>query len=111
MWSAARKRAREQGLPFSITHEDIRIPERCPILGIELSTNEGWAGNDSPSLDKIIPELGYAPGNIAVISWRANRLKGDGTLEEIEAVAAWMRAQKRGPAEDGPVVRNIPDRD
>jgi hypothetical protein len=97
MWTAARKRASDQGVPFAITHEDISIPEACPVLGIPLSVNEGGTFHDaSPSLDKIIPALGYVPGNIAVISWRANRLKGDGTLEELQALVAWMRKQKKG---------------
>ena len=48
----------------------------------------------SPTLDKTIPALGYVPGNIAVISWRANRLKNNGTLEELEALVEWMRKQK-----------------
>ena len=37
---------------------------------------------DSPSLDRIVPELGYVKGNIRVISNRANHLKSDATLEE-----------------------------
>lgn len=36
MWSAARKRAAERYLPFTITHQDIQIPEFCPVLGIRL---------------------------------------------------------------------------
>lgn len=52
---------------------------------------------DSPSLDRVIPELGYVPGNVIVISWRANNLKRDATIEELEAVIAYMRA----PASDG----------
>jgi len=105
MWARAKQRAADQGVPFTIAHEDIVIPESCPVLGIRLEhataetqSRKGMGGfhDASPTLDKIIPELGYVPGNIAVISWRANRLKGDGTLEEIEAVAAWMRAQKKG---------------
>jgi hypothetical protein len=97
MWAAARKRASDQGVPFTIAHSDISIPELCPVLGIPLSVNEGGTFHDaSPSLDKIIPSLGYVPGNIAVISWRANRLKGDGTTEELQAVASWMAAQEKG---------------
>jgi hypothetical protein len=95
LWSHARKRARDQGVPFAISHDDIAIPERCPALGIELSVNEGGTLHDaSPTLDKVIPALGYVPGNIAVISWRANRLKNNGTLEELEALVEWMRKQK-----------------
>jgi hypothetical protein len=92
-------------VPFSITHEDIQIPELCPVLGIKLehaskeTASRGAMGgfhDASPTLDKIIPALGYVPGNIAVISWRANKLKGDGTTGELRAVADWMQAQEKG---------------
>lgn len=36
-------------------------------------------------------EKGYVPGNVVVMSYRANRLKNDGTAEEHEIIAAWMR--------------------
>jgi hypothetical protein len=47
----------------------------------------------SPSLDKINPELGYVPGNVAIISYRANRIKNNGTAEEHRLIADWMDAQ------------------
>ena len=93
LFMKARTRAKEQGVPFDITVDDIVIPEACPVLGMPLEKgNGGWA-EGSPTLDKIIPELGYVPGNVAVISWRANRLKCDGTLEEMEVLVEWMRKQ------------------
>jgi hypothetical protein len=44
----------------------------------------------SPSLDRIKPELGYVPGNIQVISARANVMKNDATPEELLAFANWV---------------------
>ncbi|MCA3718382.1 MAG: hypothetical protein IM674_09025 [Brevundimonas sp.] len=41
----------------------------------------------SPSLDRIDPHKGYVPSNVRVISDRANRLKGDRSLSEIQALA------------------------
>lgn len=41
----------------------------------------------SPSLDRISPELGYVPGNVRVISDKANRLKGSRNLTELRARA------------------------
>lgn len=73
------------------------IPDNCPMLGIELNYNgtgiEGdWSRNDnSPSLDKIIPALGYTKDNIQVISWRANRIKNDSTPEELMKIALYMQ--------------------
>lgn len=95
--SSAKQRAKEAGLPFTITEEDIIIPPCCPVLGIPLQRKAKRGGGDnSPSLDRIVPELGYVPGNIAVISNRANRIKSNATAEEIERVAAWLRATLKG---------------
>lgn len=85
----ARQRAKRAGVPFSITASDIAIPSHCPVLGIPLARRLGRKGgcDNSPSLDRIYPEDGYVPGNIVVVSRRANRAKSDLTIEELTAVA------------------------
>lgn len=77
---SARNRAKKYNLPFDITHEDVVIPEFCPYLGIKLIPFSEWS---SPSLDKIIPELGYVKGNIQVISTKANTMKNNATQDEL----------------------------
>ena len=77
---SARNRAKKYKLPFDITHEDIVVPEFCPYLGIKLVPFSEWS---SPSLDKIIPELGYVKGNIQVISTKANTMKNNATQDEL----------------------------
>lgn len=95
MLSAAKKRAREAGLPFTLKLEDITVPDRCPIFGYEFSLGVGTLNDGSPTLDKIIPALGYVPRNIWVISWKANRAKSNLSVEELAAlVAAVSRKQK-----------------
>lgn len=86
MLNAARKTAKNKNLPFNIDLNDINIPEFCPVLKIKLEKTEGARTSHSPSLDRIIPELGYTKGNVMVISWRANRIKSDATLEEMKAL-------------------------
>lgn len=71
----ARRRALDVGCDFSITEYDFSIPEKCPILGLDLKFNTGYAKADSYSLDRIDPNKGYIPGNVVVISMEANRLK------------------------------------
>jgi hypothetical protein len=80
---SARVRAAKSGVPCTITEDDLTIPPRCPVLGIEWGTKQ-WV--NSPSLDRIIPALGYVPGNVRVVSARANNLKKDASLAELEAV-------------------------
>lgn len=88
MLNSARNRAKRDGCPCTITKADIVIPEFCPLLGIRLSRNKTDA---SPSLDKIRPELGYVPGNVWVISKRANTIKSNATPEELQMLAANLK--------------------
>lgn len=85
----ARYRAKRDGLPCTITEEDLELPSHCPVLGRRLVLSEGRQGgcDDSPSLDKIVPELGYVPGNIIVVSQKANRLKNQLSTEQLVAFA------------------------
>lgn len=87
MFYDARKRALKLGLPFDIEPDDIQIPEICPALGIPL---DGKTRDRTPSLDRVIPKNGYVPGNICVISFRANRFKNDASIEEIKAVLSYI---------------------
>jgi len=92
----AKQRARAIGLPFSITEADIKIPKRCPALGMLLKK-----GSDkkrlpsSPSLDRIDPSLGYIPGNVIVISSRANLIKSNADYKEIGSVYRWLKRLTR----------------
>ena len=81
----AKYRAKKYGIPFNITIDDITFPKRCPVLGIEIRPATGRPGgaNNSPSLDRIQPHLGYTKGNVRVISNRANVLKNNATVDEL----------------------------
>lgn len=87
----AKYRAKKKGLPFNLTARDLWIPEYCPILGLKLERGVGRPHANSPSLDRVKPELGYVRGNVNVISHRANTLKGAGTLEEFEKIVAYLK--------------------
>lgn len=97
MCQRAKRRARKKGLEHTITHVDIVIPSHCPLLGIPLIKNQGTGGNDnSPSLDRIDSTKGYTPDNIWVISYKANTIKSNATLEELEHIARGLRAKIEG---------------
>lgn len=88
----ARCRSKKYGVPFSITYDDLPpVPEFCPVLGIPITCNTGKRSDNSPSIDRIDNSLGYCPGNVQVISFRANKLKNDSTVEELERVVAFMK--------------------
>jgi len=57
----------------------------------------GQKNDRSPSIDRIIPNLGYVIGNVALICWRCNNLKRDATPDELETIARWMRSHESPP--------------
>ena len=93
-------RAKPRGIAFEITLDDLLpLPDTCPILGIPLSyvgkkKRRGYL-DDSPSVDRIDPALGYVPDNVWIVSARANVIKNDGTVEEHEKIIAAMRERVR----------------
>lgn len=95
LWIAARQRAKDNHVPFGIEIEDVVIPKTCPVFGTTLLINRprdgnGKAQDNTPSLDRVIPVLGYIRGNVQVISWRANRLKQAMTPGEAKLLSQYM---------------------
>lgn len=86
IWQRAHRRAASRGVMFSITVQSIIMPATCPVLGIPIVLGQRRSDN-SPSLDRLMPERGYVPGNVRVISDKANRLKGDRTLSQLQQKA------------------------
>ncbi len=82
----AKQRAKDLSLEFNIDLEDIRIPELCPILKVPMKVGSRYA----PSLDRIVPDLGYTKGNVWVISRKANVMKNDASLEELKEFSNWV---------------------
>ena len=58
LFSGAKARARRLGYAFNIELKDILIPTHCPVLGIAMFSGIGHHGPHSPTLDRIIPDLG-----------------------------------------------------
>ena len=88
--------AKQRGLEFSITEVDLlidgKLPEFCPVLGVKLDYSKGprFGRNtrlNVASIDRIDNMKGYIPGNVVVVSLRANYLKKDATLAELQALA------------------------
>jgi hypothetical protein len=94
-FNAARARAKRRGLPYDEEFPDLELPDTCPVLGIALRYPDGNGKNkrsaNSPSLDRINPLLGYVASNLRVISFRANTLKNDAAVAELEAVIRYMK--------------------
>ncbi|BCA00454.1 hypothetical protein [Bradyrhizobium diazoefficiens] len=69
----AQRAARRFNVPINITLDDIVIPARCPAYDIPLRRSNGVAGEASPSVLRIEPQLGYVKGNVIVVSAKAAR--------------------------------------
>ena len=93
MYWQAKKRAKRTGISFTIAPSDVVIPDDCPLLAIPLEVGSGVQSAKSPSLDRVDPSRGYDPGNVWVISYRANTLKSDATVAELRRLVAALEAR------------------
>ena len=92
MWRIAKYRAPKLGLDFNIEVLDVVVPDVCPVLGTPLKVSVGGKRSDcTPSLDRVNNSMGYVKGNVRVISLRANKLKSDATLAELESLVRYMK--------------------
>ena len=98
LYYGAKQRAKKINVEFGLTPEDIVIPKFCPALGLELKDYTGCGRpdfslhHDAATLDRIDNSKGYIPGNIQVISKRANLLKKDADINELAGILSYMLA-------------------
>lgn len=93
MMGFAMRRAKMYSVPFNLSVEDVVIPQFCPVFGFPLVRNSGIGAKskpNSPTLDRINPELGYVRGNVQVISQKANSWKQSKTLDDLKLFAKWI---------------------
>ena len=82
---SARLRATKKNIPFDLHYRDLEMPTHCPLLGVPLVPKrvERKSIANAASLDRIIPELGYVKGNVWIISWRANQMKSNISIDDL----------------------------
>ena len=95
----AKVRAEEASFPYDLTIEYlIEIfpgDMKCPVFGIQMFWGKEGGIETSPSLDRIVPALGYVKGNVIWISRYANRLKSDHTLDTLRTLLAFYENLER----------------
>ena len=91
LYKNIKSRCKRTGREFSIELEDIVIPEKCPVFGFELKREDKQTWMFAPSVDRIDSSKGYIKGNVTVVSRRANILKRDATVEELELLLNYYK--------------------
>lgn len=87
---AKKYNAEKAGTYWDLDFGTLEWPSHCPILGIELDYFAETRQENSVSFDQHDPQWGYVNGNVKIMSWRANRIKNDGTAAEHRKIAEYL---------------------
>ena len=93
----ARDRAVVAEIPFDLTVAHVRsLLESTngidPVFGVPFVEGDQRM---TPSLDRVVPQLGYTIGNVIVVSRFANVVKNEATIEEIRMVLRYYEGLQR----------------
>jgi hypothetical protein len=106
----ARGRAEAKGLDFTLDLDTLPRPSHCPVFGSELVYRaDGRRRDNSASIDRIDSRRGYTNDNVWVISWRANQIKNDATLDELKRLVAALEKKAAGRLLDGVEHNGFPE--
>ena len=93
-----KNRAKSQNIPFDLDLEFLTsiATDECPVFKTPFIWGHGNGAHPyRPSLDRVIPELGYVKYNVVFISLKANIIKQDITEKELYAVADWLHDKRK----------------
>lgn len=90
----AKVRAKASNVPFNLELSDLSVPKLCPVLKIPLMWGEKLT-NNTPSIDRLVPDKGYVKGNCTIISMKANRLKNNASKEELIAILEYISNKEK----------------
>lgn len=87
-------RAKQKGIPCDVKYLcSMPLPDVCPVFGTKISFKREKGKRDPSEVatfDRIVPSLGYVPGNVQILSEQANRMKTDATPAELVLFAKWI---------------------
>lgn len=100
----AQDRARKQQVPCTITREFVEAKYAlgaCELTGIRFQRAQRpdcayRAHPYAPSLDKIVPALGYVPDNVRIVVFAINRAKSEYTDELLYELAEALLNHRKG---------------
>lgn len=85
-------RAEKIGVPFDLTADFLEClflgqNRKCFYTGQEMLVGFGnGQKNNNASVDRIVPRLGYVKSNIVICTMRANSIKNDMALDELNTI-------------------------
>jgi hypothetical protein len=81
----AKRRAKQLGVEFKITKDWLMLNAvtHCPLLEVPLDYGSTISASKSASIDRKDSKKGYTPENCKIISFKANRIKSNATIEEL----------------------------
>lgn len=89
-----KERSRRHGYESDLLVEDLpELTDVCPVLGIRYQKGTLKNKDASPSVDRKNPNLPYLKkyaNNLVFISHKANRLKSNATVEDLEKIINYM---------------------
>lgn len=79
---------------FQVAFEDIEWRTHCPVFGTLLDysrgASKGFNKDNAASFDRVDNNKGYVKGNVTLVSYRANRIKNDGSAEDHRLISNYM---------------------
>ena len=99
MIADAKKRAKQKGLAFDLEDFRDQLTTRinaglCELTGMQLRLSGGPRDWDTPSLDRIVPELGYTIGNVRVIAFGLNVMMLTWGLDRAMSIMDALKAKE-----------------
>jgi len=90
LFESSKRRAFKQNVPFTLkknwVEHLVREVDSCPLTGRRFNFGTGFSTSESRTLDKLVPSVGYIPSNTFLISHKANTIKNNGSLEDLNAL-------------------------
>lgn len=77
------ERSKKKNIFCNLTIDDIKIPDKCPLLNENFKFGSKYDKWFSYSLDRIDNSKGYIKGNIQVVTYLANTMKSQASKKQL----------------------------
>jgi len=93
--SKLKAKARDNNIEFNLDSKYLQdiFPKdnRCPALEFTFKRGDGKRIDESPTLDRIVPNKGYVKGNVQWVSGLANQIMSSATPDQVVQVGEYFK--------------------